>query len=305
MKRIVPILLSLLLILSLAGCGSGGSANTAAAPDAVEGYYGSYKAEQAGNPESPTVTDSGDAQTGHSKMIYRANIELETLEFDAAMDAINDLVKSCTGYFQEQDLANYSTGYRYARLVVRVPSERFTDFCSQVGNVCHTVRMNTTQENISESYYDVESRLNTAKTKLARLQELLSRADTMADIITIEDAIADTEQTIDNLSGTLRGYDNLVDYATVRIDLDEVYRFTGTGEAPLTLGQRLGEAFSSGLTAIGDFFEGLLVFLAYAWFWILLIAVVIFVLVRILKRKRIFRRKKKNVSSAENKDPEN
>jgi len=304
MKRIVPILLSLLLILSLAGCG--GNANLAPASDIPDaGYYGSYDAEHAGNYASPQEMKTDDGQPAdYSKMIYRANIELETMEFDEAMDAINNLVKGCSGYFQEQDLANYSTGYRYARLVIRVPSERFADFCNQVGNVCHTVRMNTTQENISESYYDVESRLNTAKTKLERLQELLSRADTMADIITIEDAIADTEQTIDYLSGTLRGYDNLVDYATVRIDLDEVYRFSGTGEAPLTLGQRLGEAFSSGLIAIGDFFEGLLVFLAYAWFWILLIAAVILVLVRLLRGKRIIRRKKKESPDMKS-DPEN
>ncbi len=122
-------------------------------------------------------------------------------------------------------------------------------------------------------------------------------ADNMSDIITIESAIADTELDIDYLSGTLRSYDNLVDYATVYLNLDEVYRFTGTGEAPLTLGQRLGEAFSSGLTAVGDFFEGLLVFLVYAWFWVILVIVAVVVLVRLIRGKHVFRRRKKKTSS--------
>jgi hypothetical protein len=286
MKRILPLFLSLLLILTLAGCG-GSSKPSSAAP----GEY--YDAKNVEGYESPQSADQTSGQpTDRSKMIFRAYIDLETLEFDAAVDTIADLVKDSGGYFQEQEVATYSSGYRYARMVIRVPTERFSDFCGQVGNVCHTVRLNTTQENISESYYDVESRLNIARTKLARLQELLSMADTMADIITIESTIADTEQTIDYLSGTLRGYDNLVDYATVSIDLDEVYRFTGTGEAPLTLGQRLGEAFSSGLHSIGDFFEGLLLFLAYAWFWLLLAAAAVVVVVRLVRGRKLRRRKK-------------
>ncbi len=292
MKRIFSVILAALVLFSLTACGGKSSGDAAyPAPGGVdENYYGSfdgYKGE-----EMPQSQSGESKPADHSKMIFRADIDLETLEFDAAMKSVTDLVEGASGYFEEQELATYSSGYRYARMVVRVPAERFDDFCRQVGNVCHTVRMNTSQENISESYYDVESRLKTAKTKLERLQELLSRADSMADIITIESAIADTEQTIDYLSGTLRSYDNLVDYSTVRIDLDEVYRFTGTGEAPLTLGQRLGEAFSSGLQAIGDFFEGLLVFLAYAWFWILLAAAAVVVVIRLVRGKKLRRRKK-------------
>ena len=294
MKRIVPLLLSLLLIAALAGCGQ-----RASAPELNESYYGSYKGEAVADYDAAQTGESPDGQpTDRSKMIYRADIELETTEFDAAMEALTDLVSKSSGYYEAQDVSGYDSGYRYARLVVRVPSDRFSDFCHQVGNVCHTLRLSTTQENVSESYYDTESRLNTAKTKLARLQELLSQAENMEDIITIEGAISDTEQTIDYLSGTLRGYDSLVDYATVSIELEEVYRLSGTAEAPLTLGRKLGNAFTAGLSSVGEFFEGVLVALVYAWFWLLLLAVVIFVIIR------LFRGKKRQKNAADQKtDP--
>lgn len=301
MKRILPFLLSLLLITALVGCGG------AKSPMGGEAFYDdSYVAQNGWEEENSAVSTENNVQPVNGKMVYRASIELETLEFDAAMESINTLVSDASGYFQEQDVSSLSSGYRYARLVVRIPSDQFAVFCHQVGNVCHTVRMNTTQENISEDYYDTESRLSTAKTKLARLQELLSRAESLEDIITIESAISETEQTIDRLSGTLRGYDSLVDYATVSIDLDEVYRISGTGDAPLTLGEKLRGAFASGLTSIGDFFEGLLVFLAYAWFWLLLVALVIFIAVRMLRRKKRPERramKGKNASDAETDPP--
>ncbi len=81
--------------------------------------------------------------------------------------------------------------------------------------------MSSSAENITEEYYDTDSRLKTAQIKLERLQELLSKADNMADIITIESAISDTEYEIESLSGTLRHYDALVDYATVSLTLSE------------------------------------------------------------------------------------
>ena len=63
-----------------------------------------------------------------------------------------------------------------------------------------------TAENISERYYDTQSRLETAQIKLERLQELLKKAESMEDIITIESAISETEYEIEDLSGTMRHY---------------------------------------------------------------------------------------------------
>ena len=52
----------------------------------------------------------------------------------------------------------------------------------------------------------------------------------MEDIITIESAISETEYQIESLSGTLRHYDALVDYATIHISLQEVYRLSNVEE---------------------------------------------------------------------------
>ena len=61
----------------------------------------------------------------------------------------------------------------------------------------------------------------------------------MADIITIESAISDTEYEIESLSGTLRHYDALVDYATVSLTLSETYKLDENEGAPLTFGARI------------------------------------------------------------------
>ena len=58
------------------------------------------------------------------------------------------------------------------------------------------------------------------------------------DIITLESAIAETELQIERLTGTLRKYDALVDYATVNLQLQEVYRLANTEEPVKGFGSR-------------------------------------------------------------------
>ena len=154
-------------------------------------------------------------------MVYTASIEMQTLEFDQAAQDIASLVESMGGYFEQKNFSNYSSSYRHASYTVRVPAEQFTDFCTQVGTLCHVTWQSDTAENISERYYDTQSRLETAQIKLERLQELLKKAESMEDIITIESAISETEYEIEDLSGTMRHYDALVGYATVDLELSE------------------------------------------------------------------------------------
>ncbi len=299
MKRILAVLLSVLLMLSLAACGAKSETAEMEAPS-MSDFDGSYW-ETADNamPAKEEKNTSG-ALPADTKMVYRAQIDLETLEFETAVADIAALVEELGGYFEQNSISSPSSRYRCADYVVRVPAEQFRPFCRQLGTLCHMTYKAESAENITEEYYDTDSRLQTAQTKLARLQELLSQADNMSDIITIESAISDTQYEIDYLSGTLRHYDALVGYATVNISLSEVYKLSGTEDAPMTFRGRLGNAFTEGIKATGEFFEDLLVWLAYHWLG-LLILVGIVVLVH---RVRVSRGKKFHWPRRKKKEPE-
>lgn len=297
MKRITTLLLTLVLVLLLAGCGGKAASNNAtqAAVSESGGYWNTIDTDSSGDynmvaedaePGAMEGESGGAAQTDKpAKRIYTGYMEMQTQDFDTAASGIDALVEELGGYFQQSSTSNGSGGYRHASYTVRVPAEQFETFFQKAGALCHVTYSNTNTDDVSESYYDTEARLETARIKLDRLQELLAKATSMEDIITIESAISETEWDIENLSGTLRHYDALVDYATIDVELSEVYKLSGQDEAVTTFGGRLGQSFVNGLKAVGNALEDFAVWLAYSWFWLLVIAAVIVVVVRIVRRK--------------------
>ena len=306
-KTILAILLTLLLLLGLTACGgssydsaSGGTSyattSTASAPAAANGYkgYDSATAEEemywaAEMPVAPEMAEAQPQSIGFElpagvKMIYRANLELETQEFDKAVSDIAALTQRLGGYFEEQNTYNRNANYRSAGYTVRVPAARFQEFLDQAGTLFHVVSQTQSAENVSEYYYDMESRLETAKIKLARLQDLLAKAENMEDIITIESAISDTEYQIENLSGELRHYDSLIGYSTIYVSLQETYQPTETQTAPLTFGDRMTRAFESGLRSFKYFLEDLALWLAEAWLPLLVVIAVVVIVVKLVRR---------------------
>ena len=314
MKKIVSLLLALMLALSLAAC-SAKSASTASASMASDSYDFNG-AELPDAKYDDTASDDGawngqevssagaDLAERGVKMVYTASIEMQTLEFDQAAQDIASLVESMGGYFEQKNFSNYSSSYRHASYTVRVPAEQFTDFCTQVGTLCHVTWQTDTAENISEQYYDTQSRLETAQIKLERLQELLKKAESMEDIITIESAISETEYEIEDLSGTMRHYDALVGYATVDLELSEVYRLSGTEDAPKSFGEKLANAFTDGLAATGQALEDFAVWLAYSWVWLAVIAAAAVIVIRIVRRRGGGEKKLPHKGKAQKEDTE-
>lgn len=300
-KHIGGTLLALAMILALlTACGGGKSANgnsassaPAAADTAVEGPSGAPEApmdpeqgEYGYYQESASLDQGGNNALRDAKIIRTANLEMETTAFDGAVESLSRLTKEMGGYYENSSLRTGGSGYRWADYTVRVPAERYDEFLLRAGELCNLTWRSESAENVTEAYYDTEGRLRTQQIKLERLQELLSRAEVMEDIITIESAISETEYQIESLSGTLRRYDALVDFATVSINLREVYKLSSVEEAPDSFSARMGSAFTAGWAAFAAGMENLAVGLAYSWMWLLVLAVIAVVVIRVIRGKK-------------------
>lgn len=307
MKRGLALFLAALLTaLALTACGGSAGGDMMSTPTGTSGAAGpsedsggadNWAAQEFGfdsaadAPAEPEEAPAaGETQTENrlvnAKMVYTADVNAETTGFDACTASLEALVEQQGGYLEYASRDSYGSGVRSASYTARIPSARFQGFLTSVGEIAHVTSLNRNADNISERYYDTESRLTTQKTKMERLQALLAKAENMEDIIALETAISETELEIEQLTGSLRHYDALVDFATVTLTIWEVTRLSTVEETPPTFGSRLGTAFTDGLLAFGDFLQDLAVFLAYNWLWLVVLALILLLVVKISRRRQ-------------------
>ena len=236
--------------------------------------------------ETPLQAETGtDAAEFSPKIIYNVYMEMQTREYDTAVSEIEQAISANNGYSESQNQSNGSSSYRNANYTIRIPAENLDSFLAQTEEIGTVTYIDKSARDVSEDYYDIQSRLVSAKTKLERLQQLLGEAEDMADIIELESAISDTQWEIDSYTGTIRYYDSQVRYSTVSISLREVYEIV-TEEVPLTFGEKIAQAFSQGVKGVGTFFKNLVLWVSASWIWLIIAAAVIAAVILIIRQIR-------------------
>ena len=222
------------------------------------------------------------------KLIFRAWMNLQTLDFAQAESELNKLVEQYHGYFESVYTDNGSywadSSYLHGSYTVRVPAENYDRFLSAIGNTCHVVNMNKTTEDIGLQYSDTQMRLETVKAKQERLLALMKQATEMTDIIELENAISDCQYEIDCLTSTMNRYDSLIGYSTVNIELEQVERLGSAITEEETFWTRLANNFKEGLEDFAFGVEDLVIWIAYNIVGIIIFIVIIIVLVKLWKK---------------------
>lgn len=278
--------------LLLAGCGGGGASNGGS-----EGVYGN-KSEatadvQGGDdmfflntaPSMPESTESGGGgedssvyRDAEAKLIRRAELDIQTEQFDDSVKALNQMVANCGGYYEVASV--YGGGRRDAyanrqgEYTVRIPAEKYSQFFNNAGELGYITSSTESSEDIGEDYYDTEARLKTQRTKQERLLALLEKAETMEDIIALESALSEVEYQIEQYSSTLNRYDALVGFSTFQIHLSEVGKVTQAVGETSSLGQRMAAGFQSSFRGIVQGAQEFLVWVSYNLVWVVILAAV-------------------------------
>ncbi len=286
MKQRKALALCLSMLLLCSACGGGSAANTAAGDTAASSGaavdYGSsggagmdMELYAPANPSesqssAPAAEEDGTSsvyRSSEAKLIRRAELSIQTTQFDQAVQSLQDLVEQHGGYFEQSSVYGGSyrdvNAQRSGEYVVRIPAEKYDAFLSASGNLGYVTQRTESSEDIGEQYYDTESRLRTQRTKQERLLELLEKAETMEDIISLENALSEVEYQIEQYTSTLNRYDALVGFATFNIYLSEVSKVTEEVGETASLGSRMAAGFRSSLEGLVNGSQQLLIWVSY------------------------------------------
>ena len=313
---ILSALLSLVLLLSLAACGSQKNADvsyrieSAAGGDALNGFA-AYDMEAAEYNAAPmraakATTGSTSQSSGEEapeidpdKIIYSGDATLETEHFETTVDAVRKLIAERGGFIESSSLSGsnyYSARLRSASFTLRVPSGSFSEIMNSFSDYGNVPYSHTYTENISARYYDTAARLKAYETQEQRLLTMMEQAESVSDLVTIEDRLTELRYQIESLQSTLKRWDRQVSYSSISLEIREVREYTP--EAEQSFGEQLIRSLRQGWTNTVEFCKAAVLWLLEA-LPVLVLLVVLVLIARVLVKKGIKKRRERKAKIAE------
>lgn len=203
------------------------------------------------------------------KIIKTYDLSAETVAYDEAIASLNALVAECGGYVERsssfnQSMGNTAASYRRrATYTIRVPAENAESFVNTVGDMLHVTSNTSKIEDISETYYSIEAKLEELLVERDSLLDILDADETKADYqmwLTVKQRLSEVTQQIAVYQGQINRYDGQVSYSTVNLTVAEVVTYRNTDN----FWHRLGNAFRDGWNGFVVGLQNFIVWLAGA-----------------------------------------
>jgi hypothetical protein len=285
MRRILVTTVLLVAALGLAGC----SASSGTSRSDSSGNSGSSASRvPAIAPEKGTTgSGTGTVGTAPQPTSGRAVITIGTISItvDTPSTAAEKAVRiaDAAGGHVDGRTEHPSTGgdQGSARLVLRIPNTRLDAVLAELKKLGRVENLSLSTQDVTGQSQDLDARITALTTSVDRLVELMSRATTTADLISIESALSDRQANLESLQAQKRGLDDQVELATLTVEFGTV------ATAPV----RPPATFLSGLIAGWDsfvtFLSGALVVVGVALPWLAFAALLATITVLVVRRRRI------------------
>lgn len=303
-QKLALILAIMMTMLLLCSCSSGGKYSSVGDVNSAgnwwydsaetEGWYGWADEDVAWDVEEPMEAPgssnsnvSDDSYESQRKIIKNGNLSIETLEFDKFIRELEANVTTYNGYIEYSSQYG-SKNYRTANYTIRVPYQKYDEFVSVVGSLGTVTSANTSVDDVTLQYVDIEARLSALIAERDSFMALMDRAETIEEILKIQSYLTDVNYQIESYTSQLNTLKNKVSYSTVTLNIDEVARVTPA--EPKTVWERISQNLSENIyditEGLKDLFVALVSSTPYLAIYAIFIAIIVVVIVIILKANR-------------------
>ena len=173
-------------------------------------------AAEASSAETPA------AAVANRKLIRNANIELEIVSFDDAVQKITALANEERGYVATTNSQKQANGKLRGQVIVKVLPENLDRFLQKVRALGELKNQTLGTEDVTKAYFDTDARLKNARVMEERLIEMLkTKTGKVSDLLQVEKELGRVREDIEKMQGELKYWDSQVQFATVTISLAE------------------------------------------------------------------------------------
>lgn len=236
---------------------------------------------QAGAELSQSINEPENNYIKDKKIIKDARIGLQVNDYKNYRLKLDSIINHLNGYISNDNLDknDYSIN---CNLSIRIPAENFEKFLSRLENGdVKLLYKNVSAHDVTEEFIDIEARLKTKKEVEQRYTQLLSRANSIKDILEIEEKLRIIREEIEAKEGRLKYLKNQVAFSTVYLQITQELEYKYEPVKEKNFWQRLWKSIDKGWKG----FIAFLLFLVRIW-PVIIIGLVTFYYIRRIRRKK-------------------
>tara|TARA_A100000164_G_scaffold220756_1_gene195914 strand:+ start:78 stop:902 length:825 start_codon:yes stop_codon:yes gene_type:complete len=218
------------------------------------------------------------------KIQRNANLSIEVKNLDDSINKLNEIILLLNAEIISSNKGGADFGQPYSNIRIRVASNNLNSAIGEFKKLAtKIISENVYTNDVTEEFIDTEARLNIMKSTEDRFNLLLSKSETVEEIIQVEKELMRIRGDIESLEGRLNYLSKTTDTSEINLNLNE--KIPVTGES-----WKINESFTSALQNLSSFAKNLADFIINVIVFIPVI-IVLAVLIIIIRR---FTKKKKN-----------
>ena len=214
------------------------------------------------------------------RMIIRnASLSLQADNVEKLLGDIRALATEQSGVVMQASTSTRNDKL-YANITIQVPAAAFDATISRLRQMAYKVDTeNTTSQDVTEEFVDTDARVRNLKATEAVYLEILRKATSVNDTLTVQRELSNVRSEIERLQGRINLLQKKSDNSSISISLSPRLTETTKPDAGWDFGKVLNQAWEGSLRGLQGLATVLITLALYGW-WVLPLALVAFLVGR-------------------------
>ena len=193
-------------------------------------------------------------------IVYNGSLDLEVAEIDAAVAQPEALIKGLGGHVAASRASDTGNG-KSAYVTYRIPAERWTDALDGLkGLATRVANEETSSDDVTAQVVDLNARLTNLRSTEAALQGIMTRANTITDVLKVQSELTQVRGEIESLTAQRDLLANQAALATLQVGFNVLVAEVAQASANWDLGKEIDSALAA-LVRLGQGLVSVLVVL--------------------------------------------
>ena len=204
------------------------------------------------------------------------------------MENVRKLAEENGGYVDSFNSGIYysdsakSINLKNGNISIRLPQESCIMVKENISTLGKVKDQSESSEDITSQYVDTQGRLNAKKLEEERLLDILSKCETVEDIIKVEERLGYIRADIEAYTSSINNWDKLVNFSTLNISVTEIGN-TELDKISPDFGQKMKNSFIESFNIVIDSLQNFSIKAVRYSIPTLIIIVIIVVIILIIK----------------------